>query len=180
MTDVEIIELLTKRNENSIKIIDCKIGSFTNRPCFELEDVYKNKYNLYVMSINDYFTQRNGVLDGANDLIDAENLDYLNDDLIKIKTRSGEVVYMPKGSTVLDFAFRIHKQIGLGFKYASINKSKTKSPPYTRLIDGDQVEIYVDRNDDDDIKNNCTLKWFAYVNSEFAKKVLIKYFETKM
>ena len=98
-------------------------------------------------------------------------------ELIKVATRSGEIKFIPKGSTVLDFAFKIHKDIGFGFKYAIINNSKTKSPPYTKLYEGDKVEIVVDKSGNGAIKNNAELRWLAYVNTDFAKKNLIKWFE---
>ena len=81
---------------------------------------------------------------------------------------------------MLDFAFKIHKEIGFGFKYAIVNDSKTKSPPYTKLFEGDKIEIVVEKDENDEIINNAELKWFAYVNSDFAKKCLIKFFEGKL
>ena len=130
------------------------------------------------MSIADYQLLRNGTLDGQdNELIDVDNLDSLDVELIKVVTRSGETKFIPKGSTALDFAFKIHKDIGFGFKYAIINGSKTKSPPYTKLESGDKIEIIVDKNIDGSIKNNAELRWLVYVNTDFAKKNLIKWFE---
>lgn len=171
----EVLNLLNKRLTN-VKIIDAKIGSFTNNPYFQLEDNYKNKFNLCIQSYTDYILKRNGTIDGQNNMFDEDNLDNLDVELIKVKTRSGENRFIAKGSTVLDFAFKLHRDIGFGFKYAIINKSKTKAPPYTKLYDGDQIEIIVDKVDDK-LKNNAELKWLAYVNTDFAKKVLIKHFE---
>ena len=179
----EIIgEVLTtlKNNLKDIHILDAKIGTFTKKPYFQLEDRCKNKYNLYVMSTSEYQLQRNGTLDKqALDFIDEENADILDVELIKVKTRSGEVKYIQKGSTVLDFAFKIHREIGFGFKYAIINNSKTKSPPYTKLYEGDQVEVIVDKNSSGEIINLAEMKWLAYVNTDFAKKALIRYLESK-
>jgi len=173
----EILNILNK-NLKEMQIIDAKIGNFTKKPYFQLEDVYKNKYNLYVMSVSDYQLQRNGTLDGQDlEIIDEENIDNFNVDQIKVKTRSGEIKYIQKGSTALDFAFKIHKDISFGFKYAIINNSKTKSPPYTRLYDGDKIEIVVDKNSNGEIENCAELRWFAYVNTDFAKKNLIKWFD---
>ena len=80
---------------------------------------------------------------------------------------------------MLDFAFKIHRDIGFGFKYATINGSKTKIPPYEKLYENDKVEIFVERDDEGNIIKNPELKWFAYVNTDFAKKCLIKHFENK-
>jgi hypothetical protein len=176
----QVWEVLSTKLHN-IKIIDAKIGSFTKKPYFQLEDMYRNKFNLYVMSISEYTTQQLGTLDGQmNDMIDVDNLDNLGTEMIKIKTRSGDIKHMPKDSTALDFAFKIHKDIGLGFQYAIINGSKTKSPTYTKLYDGDEVNIVVEKDIYGNIEYNAELKWFAHVNTDFSKKVLIKYFEKKI
>ena len=162
------------------KIIDAKIGNFSNKTYFQIEDQYKNKFNLYVMSKADYTILRNGTLTGQNsDILDENNLDSLEEDLIKVKTMHGNIEYIPKGSTALDFAFKIHRDIGFGFKYAIINGSKTKSPPYTKIYEGDQIEIKVEKNSKGQIVNCAELRWLAYVNTEFAKKNLIKLFERK-
>lgn len=175
----EILNILNKRLKD-VKIIDAKIGNFTKKPFYQLEDRYKNKFNLYIESATEYIKQRNGTLDGQGDVIDDDNLDNLDVDLIKVKTRSGESKFLPKGSTALDFAFKIHKDIGLGFKYAIINGSKTKSPTFTKLFDGDEVNIIVEKDNNGVIEYNAELKWFAHVNTDFSKKVLIKYFEKKI
>ncbi len=172
-----ILNILNKRLKD-IRIIDAKISAFTNKPYYQLEDKFKNKYNLCIESFSEYIKQRNGTLDGQNnDMLDDDNIDNLDVDLIRVKTCSGEIKFISKGSTVLDFAFKIHKEIGMGFKYAIVNNSKTKCPPYTKLYEGDKVEIIVEKDSKGEIKNNAELKWFAYVNTDFAKKVLIKYFE---
>lgn len=174
----EVLSILNKYLTN-VKIIDAKIGNFTKKPYYQVEDKFKNKFNVYVESVSDYILQRNGTLDGYDSLLDDDNLDSLDVELIKVKTMSDEIRYIQKNSTALDFAFKIHKEIGFGFKYAIINGSKTKSPPYTKLYDGDVVEICVEKNAFGEIKNNAALKWFAYVNTDFAKKCLIKHFESK-
>ena len=133
------------------------------------------------MSLADYAILRNGTLNGQDSdmLLDEDNLDSLEEELIKVKTRSGEIKYIPKGSTALDFAFKIHRDIGFGFKYAIINNSKTKSPPYTKIYEGDQIEVVVEKSNGE-ILNQAELKWLAYVKTELAKKNLIKFFERKI
>ena len=176
----EVLNILDKRMKN-IKIIDARIGHFTKKPYYQIEDIYKNKYNVYIESVSDYVLQRNGTLDGQyNGFIDDDNLDSLDVELMRVKTRSNEIKFIQKNSTVLDFAFKIHKDIGFGFKYAIINDSKTKSPPYTKLFEGDKVEIIVEKDYNNNIISNAELKWFAYVNTDYAKKCLIKHFESKI
>lgn len=174
----ETLFIINKKLGDKIKIIDVKIGRFTHKVYYQLEDNSKNKYNLYIMSKNDYTLQKLGTLEGqVNDLIDEDNINNLSTKYIKVKTRSGEVKFIPENSTVLDFAFKIHQDIGFGFKYAIVNESKVKQPPYTKLNDGDKVEIFVERNNKGEIKNVAQIKWFAYVNTDFAKKNLIKWLE---
>ncbi len=172
----EVISLL--QNKTNLKVIDTKIGGFTGKMYLMVEDEFKNKYNIYILTENEYTILKVGSTEGQNlDKIDEDNINELDLDLIKVKTRSGEIKYISKGSTVLDFAFKIHKDIGFAFKYAIVNDSKTKIPPYTKLNEGDKVEIITDKDSEGNLKNNAKLKWFAYVNTELAKRVLIKWFE---
>ena len=164
--------------KTNLKLIDTKIGGFTGKMYLEVEDEIKNKYNIYVLTESEYTMLKVGTADGQNlDKIDEENINELDVDLIRVKTRSGEVKYIAKGATVLDFAFKIHRDIGFAFKYAIVNDSKTKLPPYTKLNDGDKVEIVTEKDIKGNLKYNAQLRWLAYVNTELAKRVLIKRFE---
>ncbi|MBQ8444731.1 MAG: TGS domain-containing protein, partial [Clostridia bacterium] len=177
----QVFSLINGKLDGVVKFIDANVGSFTKKTYFQIEDKYKNKYNLYIMTKSEDVILRNGTLDGQNSyMLDEEDVNNLGDEFIHVKTRSGEVKFISKNYTVLDFAFKLHRDVGLGFQYAIINGSKTKSPPYTKLFDGDQVDIVVERNSSGEIKSNATLKWFAYVNSDLAKKCLIKEFEKKL
>lgn len=172
-----ILEVLDKKHQNKISVINADQDNIINKPYFVLEDKYKNKYNMYIETVDEYVKHQTGVLTEMADFIDDDNLDSLDSDIIKVKTRSGEVKYVQKDSTVLDFAFKIHRDIGLGFKYAIINDSKTKVPPYTKLMENDKIEIVTEKMRNGTIKNVAELKWFAYVNTIYAKKCLIRYFE---
>lgn len=173
-----VINTINKSLANKLKIIDVKIGRFTGKVYYQIEDEIRNKYNLYIMSEGEYVYQMIGALEyQADNLIDEDNINNLSIKYIKVKTRSGEVKFIPENSTVLDFAFKLHQDIGFGFNYAIINGSKTHHPPYTKLNDGDKVEIFVLRNAYGKIINAAKIKWFAYVNTELSKKRLIKHFE---
>ena len=175
-----IINALGKKLSNYFNVININKDDVTNNTFLLVEDEFKNKYNFYTLTYEEYTQNRIGVLSKKyNDLIDDEEIDALDTELIKVKTRSGEIKYIQKGSTVLDFAFKIHKDIGFGFKGAIINDSKTKIPPYTKLLENDKVEIIVEKDADGKIINQANLKWFAYINTDHAKKCLIKYFEQK-
>lgn len=177
----ELLLKISQKMIGSAKVIDAKINKITNKCYFVLEDKYRNKYNLYILSRQDYIKQQIGTLDGQlNSYIDDDITHNIVTEYIRVATRSGEIIYIPKDSTALDFAFKIHRDIGFGFKYAIINKAKNKCPAYTKLNDGDQISVFYDRDKDNKIINVAELKWLAYVNTELAKKQLIKHFEKKL
>lgn len=161
-----------------LTIINARIGRFNNKFYFVMQDKLKNIYYVMLMERTFYIKQTVGTLEGQVDFID-EDAHNIVTDYLRVRTRSGEIRYMPKNSTVLDFAFKIHRDIGMGFKYAIINNSKTHFPPYTRLNENDMIEIVVKRNEFGDILPTAELKWLAYVQTDLAKQVLIKYFEKK-
>ncbi len=83
---------------------------------------------------------------------DDENaLDFLSDfkmnlfsDEIFVFTPNGELRSMPKGATVLDFAYYIHTQIGNNCIGAKVNHKLV--PLSYRLKNGDQVEILTSKS----------------------------------
>ncbi len=146
-----------------------------------VQDRSQIKYRITAMTMEQYVLMRNGTTESSEiDLIDEHTVGDFARRYITVKTRSGEEIKLPENSTVLDFAFKVHNDLGLSCKYALINKSPNPKPPYTRLVEGDQVVVY---NETDSktglLKPIAEIRWFAYVVSENAKKVLIKYFEKK-
>ncbi|MBE7075250.1 MAG: bifunctional (p)ppGpp synthetase/guanosine-3',5'-bis(diphosphate) 3'-pyrophosphohydrolase [Clostridiales bacterium] len=177
----DFILKMQNKMQSIAKIIDAKLDEINKKAYFIIEDNYRNKFNLYIMTRQEYIKQTIGTLDGQiNNFINDDITHTIATEYIKVITRSGEVMYMPKDSTALDFAFKIHREIGFGFKYAIINRNKNKFPPYTKLNDGDQISIFYDRDNDNNIINVAELKWLAYVNNDLSKKFLIKYFEKKI
>jgi GTP pyrophosphokinase len=68
----------------------------------------------------------------------------LHEDEIVAFTPRGDMYEFPKGATVLDFAFRVHTDIGLHTKAARVNGKIV--PIRTELSTGDQVEILTEKN----------------------------------
>lgn len=58
---------------------------------------------------------------------------------IFVYSPKGDIYYLPKGSIVLDFAYKIHSQLGDYCEAAVVNNEW--APPTSRLKDGDTVEI---------------------------------------
>lgn len=74
----------------------------------------------------------------AVDLIDDFKLN-LYDDEVFVFTPKGDLIRMPKGATVLDFAFNVHSEIGKKCVGARVN-SKNVQIKY-QLQNGDHIEI---------------------------------------
>lgn len=78
------------------------------------------------------------------DLTDREIMDLLRpqEREINVFTPEGEIVRLNKGATVLDFAFKIHTDLGLHFRSAEVNGNMV---PYSfKLRYGDEVKIIHD------------------------------------
>ena len=60
-------------------------------------------------------------------------------DQVFVFTPKGDLVALPKGAMPLDFAFSVHSDIGTSCVGVKINN--TSKPLYTKLKNGDQVEI---------------------------------------
>ena len=60
-----------------------------------------------------------------------------------------------------------------------INGAPTKMPIYTKLHDGDKIEVFNEIGEDGLIKNISQLRWLMYTENESTQKTLIKYFEKK-
>ena len=86
---------------------------------------------------------------------------------------------MPEGSTVLDFAFRIHNDFGFACKGAYLNSAPTLSPINTVLSEGDKVLLEIDRDEKTGLCNNISqIRWIMYAKTERAQKHLVRHFES--
>ncbi len=75
---------------------------------------------------------------------EIESDTHIFDDRVYVFTPKGEVIELPKGATVLDFAFHIHSDLGNHCRGAMIN-NKMQSLIY-QLKTGDKVEVLTDKN----------------------------------
>lgn len=83
-------------------------------------------------------------LDGQNDLtyeLDEEEqlVDYEEFERIYVFSRDGDITELPKGATVLDFAYYVHTQVGNRAQAARVNQRYV--PLTYQLKTGEQVEI---------------------------------------
>jgi guanosine-3',5'-bis(diphosphate) 3'-pyrophosphohydrolase len=86
-------------------------------------------------------------------------------------TPKGDVVDLPENSSVIDFAFAIHTDIGIHIQSAIVNGKLVSLD--TRLKRGDVIKIVVNKN------QKPSHKWLEHCKTSFAKKQIQKYLETK-
>ncbi|MGM0498454.1 MAG: RelA/SpoT family protein [Bacteroidota bacterium] len=89
---------------------------------------------------------RNVLEDGettANDLIDNFRID-LDSKEIFVFTPKGDLLKLPEGSTVLDFAFDIHSEVGSKCTGAVINNRNVSIKHH--LKNGDRIEVITSKN----------------------------------
>ncbi|MCS6991803.1 MAG: RelA/SpoT family protein [Chitinophagales bacterium] len=97
------------------------------------------------------------------DFIDDFKLN-LFDEEIYVFTPKGDLKVMPQGSTVLDFAFEIHSDLGKSCIGAKVNHRI--EPISYRLQNGDQIEVLTSK------KQKPTEEWLQLVVTAKAKSVI--------
>lgn len=114
------------------------------------------------------------LLDWQKDLKDAEEfMDNIKEDLFEddvyVFTPQGDVHVLPQGATAIDFAYRIHTQVGHRCIGAKMNgRIISLSTP---LENGSQVEILTSKN------SQPSLDWINFVTTNQAKNNIRKWFK---
>lgn len=108
-------------------------------------------------------------LDNANDLVETIKVDLLNEE-VYVFTPQGKVVELPMGSCPLDFAYRIHSDVGNSCVGAKVN-GKIVPLNYT-LNNGDIVEIMTSKN-----SNGPSRDWLNFTKSAHARNKIRQYFK---
>ena len=119
--------------------------------------------DLWMKVVKDLVQQADDNHASAIEFIDSFKLDLFNDEIF-VFTPKGDKITLPKGSTVLDFAYNIHTDLGNHCVGANINKKL--SPIQTELKMGDQVEIITSEHQEPQEK------WFDYLATSNAKSRL--------
>lgn len=100
--------------------------------------------------------------------------DSSNDYKITVYTKDNKIKKIAKGSTVLDFAFAIHENIGLSAKTAYVNNIEVSLN--TVLNEFDQVKIVTHSIQGSDIP--CAeFIWFEYVKTPRSVSCMVRWFE---
>ena len=101
--------------------------------------------------------------DSTIDFVDTFTNDLFADE-IKVFTPKGKAIALPKHSTVLDFAYSIHSEVGNHSIAAHVNNRLVQLDQ--KLSTGDQVEIITSE------AQHPQEKWFEFLNTAFAKSKL--------
>ena len=101
--------------------------------------------------------------DSAIEFVDNFKLDLFSDE-IYVFTPQGKMITLPKGSTVLDFAYYIHSEIGDHSVAANVNSQLSQLD--RKLTKGDQVEIITSES------QHPQEKWFEFLATATAKSRL--------
>lgn len=120
------------------------------------------------------FTWLRQLLEWQNDLKDAqEYLDNIKNNLFEddvyVFTPEGDVISLSPGSTTVDFAYRIHTEVGNHCAGAKINSKMV--PLSSRLKNGDIVEIITNKN------CHPSLDWLNFVGTSAAKNRIKQWYK---
>ncbi len=123
---------------------------------------------------DDKFTWLRQLLEWQKDLSDAQEYmesvkDNLFEDDVYVFTPDGDVIALAQGATPVDFAYRIHSEIGNHMKGARVNgRWSVVSKP---LENGDIVEIVTQKN------SHPSLDWLNFVVSPTARNRIRQWYK---
>ena len=129
---------------------------------------------LQVNSDDEKFTWLRQLLEWQKDLKDAqEYIDNLKDNLFEddvyVFTPNGDVISLARGSTPVDFAYRIHTEVGNHMKGARINDRWSVLD--RSLENGDIVEIITQKN------SHPSLDWLNFVVTPTARNRIRQWYK---
>lgn len=151
-----------------------------NRYIIKLEDRHRAVFRLCISTHDDYLIAKMGSTEGTVERDTAEEETHYQE-TINVALRNGKIITLPNGATVIDVAFAIHPEVGVSVKSALVNG--TKAEIYNILHDGDKVIIEADTYREDGVTmkiiKHARTDWLRHVETDKAKKALVRYFERK-
>lgn len=100
-------------------------------------------------------------MSNGTDMMEDLKTDFFSERIFAF-TPAGDVVDLPIGSTVVDFAYAIHSDIGNHISSVMVNDKIASLD--TQLQNGDRVEVISKKN------SKPTRKWLAYAKTSLAKR----------
>lgn len=135
-----------------------------------IDNILTHRQSEWLMNLQDsvekYQTQ-----DKKNDFQDKLSIELLDNNIF-IYTPKWDVIELSKWSTVLDFAFRIHTDVGLRFNNATVNG--VIKPIGYALKSGDVVAVNTFKN-----KYTATKYRIDYLHTPTAKAKLIRFIKSQ-
>ncbi|MDY6900948.1 MAG: bifunctional (p)ppGpp synthetase/guanosine-3',5'-bis(diphosphate) 3'-pyrophosphohydrolase [Cyanobacteriota bacterium] len=130
--------------------------------------------NIQLTAADEKFTWLRQLLEWQNDLKDAQEYlesikDNLFEDDIYVFTPKGDLVALSPESTTVDFAYRIHTEVGNHCAGAKVNGRMV--PLSTKLENGDIVEIVTQKN------SHPSLDWLNFAGSSAAKNRIKQWYK---
>ena len=145
---------------------------------FIMETPQRVRIKVFLCNSEGFILRRNGSLQGVFSALLEEDFEQkIETDYICVYTPTDEKIFMPKNSTVLDFAFKIHKDFGFSVLNAYLNDSPAKSPIWTHLSPNDKIKLEIARDENGQPLVIAKIRWLSYAHCEYSHKALIKYFE---
>ncbi len=135
---------------------------------------YKEAGSTAVRPDEERFTWLRQLLEWQNDLKDdKEYLDTIRENLFEsevyVFTPKGDLLALPQGSCPVDFAYRIHSEVGDHCAGARVNNKIV--PLDTRLRNGDIVQIITQKN------AHPSLDWINFVATSTARNRIRQWFK---
>ena len=107
-----------------------------------------------------------------DDLASSLGQDIYNNDIF-VQTPKGKVIYLPSGSTPIDFAYAIHSEVGNKCVGAKVNNKMI--PTHSELHNGDVVEIITNPN-----SKGPSRDWLKICKTNEAKSKINSFFKKNM
>ena len=127
---------------------------------YKADNMTESGFDIWLKKAQDLINTESN---NAIEFVDNFKLDLFSDE-IHVFTPQGKMILLPKGSTVLDFAYNIHSEIGDHSIAANVNSHLTQLD--CKLKNGDQVEVITSE------AQNPQEKWFEFLATATAKSRL--------
>lgn len=156
------IQLRTKEMDDIAENGIASHWSYKEHTSNNIKNIMDQKLEMYKNLIDSYNE------DISDDVFREHMEDELLSDLIYVFTPKGDVMELPVGSTPIDFAYRIHTNVGDKMVGAIVNENIV--PIDYKLQDGDIVKIKTDSN------STPNKDWLNIVKTSQAKNKIKSYF----
>lgn len=136
--------------------------SYKEKGTKKIQSMMEQKLEIFRNMIETYKESEN-----VEDFATSINTDFLGES-IYVFTPKGDVIELPKGSTPVDFAYRIHSKVGDTTVGAIVNDEIV--PLSYELKDNDVIKINTNKN------STPSKEWLDFVKTSGAKNKIKSYF----